>query len=83
MLIEAPFFRNLKRLYVYNAWVTNREAYNESDIGLPFLSEQHRSAAEPLRQALVDRFGSSVVDFTTDTTCLWSKRDWMEETEGN
>ncbi len=64
-LLEAPVFRRLERLYLYNTDVTDKEGQYIADVGESCTGKEHWRPDERLRQAILSRFGPSVVDFTT------------------
>jgi uncharacterized protein (TIGR02996 family) len=64
-LLDAPLFRHLERLYLYNTNVTSPEGEHIGDVGESCLGREHWRPDEALREALISRFGLSVVDFTS------------------
>jgi uncharacterized protein (TIGR02996 family) len=65
-LIDAPLFRQLERLYLYNTHLNDSEGRYLGDVGESCLGREHWQPDAPLREALLSRFGPSVVDFTSD-----------------
>jgi uncharacterized protein (TIGR02996 family) len=64
-LLDAPLFRQMERLYLYNTHVTNAEGGYLADVGESCLGREHWQPDKSLRDEILSRFGTSVVDFTS------------------
>ncbi len=65
-LLDAPRFRQLERLYLYNTDVISPAGEHIANVGESVCGRDHSwRPDEPLREALLSRFGHTVVDFTT------------------
>jgi uncharacterized protein (TIGR02996 family) len=65
-LLEAPLVRQLERLYLYNTQVVAPDGRTRGDVGESILGREHWRPDEGLREALLSRFGGSVIDFTSE-----------------
>jgi uncharacterized protein (TIGR02996 family) len=65
-LLDAPLFRQLQRLYLHNTNVTDGAGQHLGNVGESILGRQFWHPDEPLREALLSRFGRSVVDFNSE-----------------
>jgi uncharacterized protein (TIGR02996 family) len=81
-LLDAPRFRQLERLYLYNTDVISPAGEHIANVGESICGRDHSwRPDEPLREALLSRFGHTVVDFTTaevEPPCWEGWQKWEE-----
>ncbi len=80
-LLDASLFRNLERLYLYDTAKLDREGSTTANVGESISGRDHWRPDEPLREALLSRFGHTVVDFTTAEVepLFWERWQTWEE----
>jgi hypothetical protein len=78
-LVDAPSFRQLERLYLYNTHVNSPEGTYLGDVGESCLGRELWRPDEALREAISSRFGSSVVDYSSaevEPPCWEGWEEW-------
>jgi hypothetical protein len=71
MLLSAPAFAGLKRLYLFDAWLRGDDDRPAAHVGRPELEFNPPVPQGALRAELLARFGAGVVDFDSESHRRW------------